>query len=365
MSNVYNIDRESDRDVAASRWIAKLDKGLSAAETAALRAWMQADPKNESELLEMARIWDKMDTLARLSEVFPHPGQGEVSPVPHTNHWVAVATVLLVATIGFVTLVGDLGISDRDVAPALVTDVALYETAVGGVSKVELSDGSLITLNTNSRAQINFNERRRLVLLERGEIHINVAHDPSRPLSVIVGTRIVKAVGTAFSVKIDESQRIEVIVAHGRVRVGIRAKQPPGTEKLDQNLDQSLDQKMYSDITGETLLLTQGERVVLDASSEELEVLEPEEVEVQLSWREGNLVFRGESLAVAAAEISRYTPVEFVLVDDDLMKIRVAGLFKAGDVTGFLSSLNANFDIIYEQVDEHTILLSSKKDAPN
>ena len=75
MSNVYEIGREKGREhdhsIEASTWIAKLDKGLSTIETDTLKLWMQADPKNETELLAMARMWDKMDALSRLSEVFP------------------------------------------------------------------------------------------------------------------------------------------------------------------------------------------------------------------------------------------------------------------------------------------------------
>lgn len=108
-------------------------------------------------------------------------------------------------------------------------------------------------------------------------------------------------------------------------------------------------------------LIAQAERVVLNSGEEAVEVLEPEEIEVQLSWRNGNLIFRGESLATAVAEVGRYTSVEFVIEDEELRRIRVAGLFKAGDVSGFLSSLEANFDIVYERADDATILLSAAK----
>ena len=108
--------------------------------------------------------------------------------------------------------------------------------------------------------------------------------------------------------------------------------------------------------------------MVLNAGSEKAESLEPEEVSVHLSWRNGNLTFLGESLAAAVAEVGRYTPVEFVIEDDNLQRLRVAGLFKAGDVAGFLASLQANFDIVRQCADAETILLSAAKsrstDAP-
>ena len=62
----------------------------------------------------------------------------------------------------------------------------------------------------------------------------------------------------------------------------------------------------------------------------------------------------------AIAEIERYTQVEFVIVDDKLKQVRVAGLFKAGDVEGLLTTLEENFNVVYERVSEEKIILSSK-----
>ena len=98
---------------------------------------------------------------------------------------------------------------------------------------------------------------------------------------------------------------------------------------------------------------------MLNSGEEAVEVLEPEEIEVQLSWRSGNLIFRGESLATAVTEVGRYTSVEFVIQEEALRRVRVAGLFKTGDVSGFLSSLEANFDIVYKRADDETVVLSA------
>jgi len=39
-------------------------------------------------------------------------------------------------------------------------------------------------------------------------------------------------------------------------------------------------------------------------------------------------------------------------------------LFKTGDVAGFLSSLEANFDIAYERTDDETVLLFAATSLP-
>lgn len=355
MSNIYDIDQERkglhQRRMEASAWIAKMDNGLRDAEADALRTWMRADPQNEAELLELAGLWDKMDALARLSEVFPHASEAGPAPVRERHRPMAIAASLVVVLAASVFTAAIMNMAEGEAVPNLAFDAPAYETAIGGISTIELSDGSRITLNTNSRAVVSFTERQRIVKLERGEMHIDVAHDRTRPLSVVAGGRIVQAVGTAFSVKIDGSRRVEVLVADGRVRVGVHE---PGTADLGH-----LESRSVFD--GQSLLVAQGERVVLNTDSERVEALEPEEIAVRLSWRNGNLIFRGESLAAAVEEVSRYTTVDFAIPDPDLQTIRVAGLFKAGDVAGFLSTLQANFDVVSERADRTTIVLSAQE----
>lgn len=355
MNNIYRFDRERKEDdqhvLEASEWIARMDKGLANADAEALLAWMRADSRNEEQLLKMARVWDKMDALARLSELFPHPsGTGAVS-VRRMSRLSAIAASFIVVISGFVMTAAIMNPGNEAPSPTLASAVAAYETAIGGISTIELPDGSLLTLNTNTRVVVSFDEMRRIVQLKRGEMHIDVAHDPTRPLSVVAAGRIVQAVGTAFSVNIDAARRVEVLVDDGRVQVGV----------LEQGASEAGQGVTLGSIEGQSLLIAQGERVLLNAGDEDVEALEPEEVEVQLSWLNGNLIFRGESLETAVAEVGRYTAVEFVITDEALEQVRVAGLFKAGDVAGFLSTLEANFDIVYQRADDETILLSAEQ----
>lgn len=351
MSKIYQFSPEPTNGdrllVEASEWMAKLDKGLSDEDTETLLTWMSADPRNKKELLAMARMWDKMDALARLSEVFPHTSGAAPHPLHQvTRRFAVAASIIVIFAVGTAgALLNQLSGSSL-AGPA--SGAATYATAIGGTSTIELADGSVITLNTNSRAIVDFSVQQRIVQLERGELHIDVAHDPTRPLSVIAAGRIVQAVGTSFSVRIDDSQRVEVLVADGLVQIGVRE-----SDTADADLSGPARERVSK------LMISEAERVVLNSGEEAVEVLEPEEIEVQLSWRNGNLIFRGESLASAVYEVGRYTAVEFVINDEELRRVRVAGLFKTGDVSGFLSSLEANFDIAYERVDDQTVLLSA------
>jgi len=231
-----------------------------------------------------------------------------------------------------------------EISVAQAPDRAMYTTPVGDQSTVHLNDGSVVQLNTDTRLQVRMTEEHRLLTLERGEIHIDVAHDADRPLRVFAGDRWIEAVGTAFNVKIDEHMEVEIIVTEGRVKVNL----PPDALSIAQ-----------SETPAQTV--DRGQRVILDESPE-IEPLGEDDIEVKLAWREGMLVFRGSSLMEAVREVGRYTQVEFVIRSEDLKKRRVAGVFRAGDIDGFLASLRANFDVVDQQVDDYTITLSLKSD---
>lgn len=340
MSNVRPIDSQRQRRRQATEWIARMDRELSPQERADLQSWIQSDHRNEMELLECAKLWDMMGALQSLGLLMPRTRQKAAwRPVALAASLViTLVTALLVLTSG----PGEQLSADATIAQ--LPDQAMYTTPVGDQSTVHLNDGSVVQLNTDTRLQVRMTSNLRLLTLERGEIHINVAHDPNRPLRVIAGNQLIEAVGTAFNVKIDEHMEVEIIVTEGRVRV----KLPPHALTVAQ-----------SETPSQTV--DSGERVVLDESPE-IEPLAEEDIEVKLAWREGMLVFRGSSLIDAVREVGRYTQVEFVIQSEDLKKRRVAGVFRAGDIDGFLASLRANFDVVDQQTDKHTITLSLKSD---
>ena len=117
---------------------------------------MAADPRNEKQLLAMARMWDKMDALARLSEVFPHASGAVPQPVPQVTSAVRRGRLAQRHLRG-----GDGRRTPKSTQRRrfILEDprpvATIYETAIGGTSTIELGDGSVITLNTNSRASVD------------------------------------------------------------------------------------------------------------------------------------------------------------------------------------------------------------------
>jgi transmembrane sensor len=186
--------------------------------------------------------------------------------------------------------------------------------------------------------------------LEAGEVHVQVAKDPQRPLSVLVGGHVVQALGTAFNIELRPDLKIELVVTEGSVRLGPQVT----SEEQSRN-----DVKIR--LPDSAKVITAGQEVVMNQGIDQAMPISESEIQVRLSWQKGNLVFRGETLAVAVQEVERYTGVEFIFLDESLKEVRVSGFFRAGDVDGMLAVLKENFDISFQHESETRVLLYSMR----
>jgi transmembrane sensor len=346
MSNIIEFPNRDAIYDQASLWIARMDRELTAAEQQELAQWLAASEQHRSVLFEMAELWDKMDSLARLADLFQAPAKP--ARQPRFYGAIAASFALLAVALGW-SLAPQMPSHLLALLPfhAQVVD-GVYETAVGEHSNVNLPDGSQLVLNTNSRVTVKYSDEHRLFLLERGEMNIEVAHDKDRPLSVMAGNKVVQAVGTAFNVRLQTDNQVALLVTDGKVLVA------------QKNLPQTIDKIVAERLPASALAVSKGEKIMLGAERETIAKVDDNEIVAELSWRQGNLVFRGETLEEALLEINRYTSVQFEVADDSIKQERIAGLFKAGDVDGLLTALEQNFNIHNQRLGNNKIRLSAK-----
>lgn len=204
-----------------------------------------------------------------------------------------------------------------------------YASEIGQIRRIALADGSELTLNTNTRTRVRFRDDERDIALQEGEALFKVAHDPSRPFIVRVNDVRVRAVGTAFTVRVDD-ERVDVTVAEGVVEVW-----RDGTAVSAQRV-------------------TANHRVVIGSSGSRLDIepIDPQSLDRQLAWRNGMLVFAGEPLGVAAAEINRHSRNRLHIDDPALAAQSVVGIFRANDADAFASAAAATFDAEIVRTDE-------------
>jgi transmembrane sensor len=231
-----------------------------------------------------------------------------------------------------------------------------FETAVGERITEQLPDGSSITLNTNTRVHVLYQDHDRIVDMERGEAHFTVAHNVERPFGVRASGHIVQAVGTAFNVRIQEAGEVEVTVTNGVVQI-LEDDINPAVES-----DAKVARSWWKNSTignglvpGQVALLA---NTLPDTTLvPEVRRLNPEDLENRLAWQYGVLSFESEPLKAVLDEFGRYTTIEFVLGNAELAELRIGGFYKAGDIDGLLKSLSEDLQIKAERIADDKILL--------
>jgi transmembrane sensor len=195
---------------------------------------------------------------------------------------------------------------------------------------VDLTDGSQVTLNANSRVVVQFDEGARKITLKRGEALFDVAKDRTRPFVVIAGERKVIAVGTTFEVRREESAGSTFAVTLMEGHVAIEPISSPD----------ALPNTSGNGVT----LLNPGERLRFAGATNES--LDSPSIEGVTAWRHGQLIFDNTSLGEAAAEFNRYGTRKLMIDGAAVQSLRVGGVFKIGDPYSFAQSMASTYHLL-------------------
>jgi transmembrane sensor len=345
MSNVVKININKDPMDEASLWITRLDRGLSEQEQVELKSWLQVSHTHVEVFMQLVKLWDKMESLSHLSELFPHKPQPVSNKKTPFLAWAASFIFASLISLGL-WLNADIFIGQGAVQIVQFNDE--YETNVGEQSTFFLQDKTRIKLNTNTLVKVTYTDKQRVFELLRGEMHVVVAHNKHKPLSVYAGSNIIQAVGTAFNVELGNDD-VELIVTDGKVLVSDINHKSLAPLKL-KNVH----------LSPESFSVSKGQKAQLKASNTSIVGIDNGKLASDLAWQEGNLIFRGESLFDAMQEVSRYTNYQFDFGDEDTKNLQIAGLFKTSDISGLLAALESNFDVIFKKMSNNKIKLSKK-----
>lgn len=313
----------------AREWLVRLDsdRPLGIDEQQALHEWLHRSPAHEQELRRLSAFWNEANVLTELSVPSQTPHEA-ASPKRWGLPRFAAAAVAVCVVFVSLWLTGKS--HDRN---------SIYVTAIGEMSQQILADASRVRLNTDSQIQVDYNADERAVRLLRGEAFFEVEKDSDRSFNVYAGNRLVRAVGTAFAVRMLEGA-VEVTVSEGRVDVLHNVPE--------------LRQRTAAPAAAS---LVRGDRVVLRADgTTSLSQLDADGVERELAWREGYLSFKRATLADMVVEVNRYIPEQLV-VDDAVAKMRVGGRFKLDDTPSMLAMFEASFGLSSQRIDAQRIRL--------
>ena len=311
---------ETLEEIAAG-WLARQRSGVMTAEEGTeLEAWLGEDPVHREAYEHVEGLWRASAHLRADPQIMALRDEAARAWPPRAGRrWMPAAAAAAIA----VAVLGGWQAISPQTAPteALVRpgDEQAFSTGIGQTATVTLSDGSVVTLDTNSRLRARRVNGQRRVWLDRGQAFFKVAHDAAHPFVVAAGGRTITAQGTQFNVRLDRD-RVEVVLAEGRVKVEgpkpflTPARQkPPATE------------------------LAPGSRLVTEPDQQWR--IAKVNVDVATSWRRGQLVFVRRPLGEVVDEINRYSEKKIVVADESLAEAPITGGFPEGDVEAFVRAV--------------------------
>lgn len=357
MGDVLQLENTRQVQEEATRWLSRLDRGLTDAERVELDAWLQADPRHVSHFVDLAKVWDKLEGLNVLSGLVELPPARSHRPPLSKRRWVAAAACLMTlvtfAIWSRAHFDGRDSHSSANAVSALASRVPAdnpssttsFSTDTGELRRVFLSDGTVVEMNTRSSIAVRIGAKERRVELQTGEATFKVAHDSNRPFIVHAAGRSIRAVGTVFTVRAKSNDNVAVIVSEGRVAVTRAGNVPDG------------DADAATSSTRSTRLLEAGDRLEITGAGSQFDRLSASDVDDALAWQNGMIVFQGESLVDALGEVSRYSDARFELADESIGYMHVAGVYQIRDLNGFVDSLRVNLGIGARQLSDGTLSL--------
>lgn len=324
--------RESAQSIddAGALWAARLDRGLTDQERLALDHWLGADTRRIGALARARAAWVHAERARSLGAL---PVGSHDASIPQRKF--GRRAILVGGGAVAATIVAGLG------TVAFLRDPSQhYISGVGETRRIALDDGSAVTLDTVSSVAISSRIATRLVTLETGQAFFEVANGALRPLIAIAGRTAIRAVRTAFLLSVAEDSAVSIIVQAGRVALSANTASTESGRP-----DRILEAGSRMDISAQGGL-TDTRTVVVSTDA----------IDRTLAWREGKLSFSGETLAEAADQFARYSPVRIIIADRALAREPIAGLFAVNDPRGFARAIAISLGAHTETTGDNIII---------
>ena len=338
----------------AAGWVLRVDRGLTPTEQDEFSAWLAADPQHGAQLARHRRHWRRLDALAEWRpEHATRPNPDLLAPPLHrrmTRGLVATGLAAAAAVAIGVYFFRHSNPSRQSLAGApTAAEPALPAPHV-------LSDGSRVELNRGAELTVEFSALERRVRLDRGEAHFFVEKDPQRPFVVNAAGLDVRAVGTAFNVRIDPAA-VEVLVTEGRVRVDSAVPHDPAAAAVSPAapLVPVLEARQRAVVAARPVSPTKS------PPAPQIATLTPREIERVLSWQHRLIDFTDTPISEIVAEFNRRNVTQLRVVDPELASMRMSAALRSDNLDGFVRLLEAGMGVRAERRGDGEIVLRKAK----
>jgi transmembrane sensor len=300
----------------AAQWLIKLESG--SCDQGSFERWRDADPRHVIAFAEVAQRWNQMDGLAR-------DKTSQSSTLKATPRLVmSKRTMLQAASVAII--VGGAGLfASRAVARVLV------ETRLGERRVVRISQGVEIELNTQSEVLYRLSEDQFKIWPKSGEVRLDIAQGVPKTYVVAGQSQTLLAPGQ-YNVR-QRGTAFDIMVLSGAATIEGMPSRPK---------------------------IMAGQSALVGNTTIQLRPIEPMTRQRAEAWRQGEVVFAGESLDFVVSEFNRYLEQKIIIGDSSLSTLRLGGRFTSSDPKEFLSALDASFGVAVTKDSTGTIILTQR-----
>jgi transmembrane sensor len=336
MSTGDNQSPEDLLEEIATEWLLEREDGFTPERAAAFAQWRDANARHAAAVARVERTLGLLSELPAVREPLEaRVGAMTAGParVSRRLAWAGgIAAALFVA------------VSASWLARAPEAATQSYSVAKAEPRRISLEDGSVVDLNAESRLEVRFTKTERHVVLLAGEAHFQVAHNRERPFIVVASGVAVRAVGTAFDVRLGGGT-VDVLVDEGKVEVARQA----GSSKLSGKPTPVIP------------LLVAGQRAqiasVKEALPPKVEQMAEGQMHALLAWQNRMTSFTDVPLSEMVARMNRCNSVQLVIRDPQLGDRKVGGVIDLRQVSAFVQLLEQDREIVSERAPTGEIVL--------
>lgn len=359
------LETRDDVEKTAADWVTRCDAGLTAAEQQIFQDWLSADARHADAFDRFSEAWavfDRAQERGVVSAILDRlEGRAKRRRARRVQAGVAACLALGLGLSWFAlrpSVPGPLGPEGIVVA----RNQSGPEKLIPHGNRVrQLPDGSIVELKEGAEIEVAYSAAARRVRMVQGEAYFRVEKDKSRPFFVEAHGVVVRAVGTAFSVDMQQAG-VEVVVKEGSVDVSRQAPDAPpgsapGTPPVRVEAGSRVKIPMMVLRSAMKVAPTGPTTGSVEAAPVRPEPMTVREMDERLAWRIPRLEFDGMSLGGAIDLLNRHNDARITLSDPGLASLRISGNIRADNLDGFVSLAQKTLDLVAERRSDREIVL--------
>jgi len=328
---LMTIERNNILELIAKSFTSK----LSEEEIIQIDSWKSECKENLDEYNDYKDLWEKSKTLYFKSSINSEEALAKTRRNAGINNlqikWrtyvMQAAAVLILSVFG--TVVFNQFVSHKTIVENESTVYQHVKAAFGTQSKVELSDGTIVYINSGSELSFpnSFSDKNNRKVKLSGEAYFTVAKNKEKPFIVETNKLQVKVLGTSFNVDAyPDNSDVIIALVEGQIAI------------------QHLNEKDQKNIA----VMKPNQIATYNINSANLCLTSENDLSKYIDWKEGKIVFSNDPINIVMKKLENWYNVEIELANKKLEKYRFTGTFINEPIENILSILSMTSNMKYK-----------------